>query len=60
MGTNDGGKIVGFVNCRGWLSREVDLKLVMGLKRFDMLELPETVLQKDEEVAGGLVVMWEC
>ena len=33
MGTNDGktGRLnVGFVNCRGWWSREVDLKLVMG------------------------------
>ena len=34
MGTNDrvmGRLNVGFVNCSGWWSREVDLKLVIGL-----------------------------
>ena len=42
---------MGFVNCRGWWSREVDLKLVMGLKTFDVLGLVEEFLQKDEEVS---------
>ena len=28
----------------------MDLKLVMGVKRFDVLGLAETFLQKDEEV----------
>ena len=54
MGTNDektGRLNVRFVNCRGWWSREVDLKLVMGLKRFGMLGIAETFLQKDEEVS---------
>ena len=35
VGINDretGRLNVGFVNCRGWWSREVDLKLVIGLK----------------------------
>ena len=36
--------------CRVWWLREVDLKLVMGLKRFDMLWLAKTFLLKDEEV----------
>ena len=54
MGTNDretGRLNVGFVNCRGWWSREVDLKLVMGLTSFDVLGLVETFLQKDKEVS---------
>ena len=54
MGSNDremGRLNVGFVNCRGWWSREVDLKLVMGLKRFDVLRLAEMFLQKGEEVS---------
>ena len=54
MRTNDretGRLNVGFVNCRGWWSREVDLKLVMGLKRFDVLGLAEIFLQKDEEIS---------
>ena len=34
-----------FVNCRGWWSREVDLMLVMGLRRFVLLGLA------DEEVS---------
>ena len=29
----------------------MDLKLIMGLKRFDKLELAEIFLQKDEEVS---------
>ena len=62
---------MGFVNCSGWWSREVVLKLVIGLKRFVLLGLAEMFLQKDEEVSvhgmvaiekavGGLVMVWDC
>ena len=35
------------------------LKLVMGLKKFDVLGLAETFLQKDEEVSVvGYVMVW--
>ena len=43
MGTND--RETGRI---WWWSREVDLKLVMGLKRFYVLGLVEMFLQKDE------------
>ena len=56
MGTNDRGTVrlnVGFVNCRGWWSREVDLK------RFDVLVLAEAFLQYDEEVSmAWYVLVW--
>ena len=54
MGTNgrETGRLnVRFVNCRAWWPREVDLKLVMGLRRFDVLWLAETFLRKDEAVS---------
>ena len=65
----------GFINCRGWCSREVDVKALLGLKTFDVLELAETFLKRKGEVmsmtgyewlAGieivlsGLVLVWEC
>ncbi len=39
------------LTARGWWTREVDLRLVMGLKRFDVLGLAEPFLQKDEVVS---------
>ena len=32
---------VGFIDCRGWWSREVDVKVLLGVKRFDVLGLAE-------------------
>ena len=45
---------LGFVNCRGWWSREVDIKLMLQELKLDVLVLAETFLRKEEEasVAG--------
>ena len=32
---------VGFIICRGWWSREADVKVLLGLTRFDVLGLAE-------------------
>lgn len=32
----------GFINCRGWWSREVDVKLMLSNRRLDVLGLAET------------------
>ena len=46
---------LGFLNCRGWWSREVDIRLMLRKKGLDVLGLAETFLQLDQEgkVGGG-------
>ena len=39
-----------FINCRGWWSREVDLKLILKGMKLDILGLAEMLLQKEEDV----------
>ncbi len=54
----NGGKCVdvrmGFVNCRGWWSKEVDINMLLKQLDLDVLGLAETFLQRDDEpdVAG--------
>ena len=45
---------LGFVNCRGWWSREVDIKLRLQELKLDVLDLAETFLREEDEasVAG--------
>ena len=53
-GTKDRAMLsIGFVNCRGWWSREVDMKLLLELKRFSVLGLAETFLKPEEVSMTG-------
>ena len=40
---------LGFINCRGWWSREVDIRVMLKEKGLDVLGLAETFLQRDQE-----------
>ena len=44
---------LGFVNCRGWWSREVDIKLTLQELRLDVLGLAETFLRGEEEASAA-------
>ena len=43
----------GFLNCRGWWSREVDVNLVLQQLDLDIFGLAETFLRKGEEPQVG-------
>ena len=47
---------VGFLNCRGWSSREVDVKCLLKGKSLDVLSLAETFLLQEGEV--GQACKW--
>ena len=44
---------LGFLNCRGWWSREVDVNLVLQQLDLDIFGLAETFLRKGEEPQVG-------
>ena len=51
---------MGFINCRGWWSREVDVRLMLLDKGLDVLGLAEIFLREDQEVdVGGLCLVWD-
>ena len=49
---------VGFINCKERWSREVDVKVLLGLKRFDVLGLAGTFLKIEEVSETGYE--WYC
>ena len=53
-GKEEGEIQIGFLNCRGWWSREVDVNMVLRELRLDVFGLAETFLQRNEvpSVAG--------
>ena len=44
---------LGFLNCRGWHSREVDVKMMLGKLDLDVMGLAETFLRREEEIEVG-------
>ena len=44
---------LGFLNCRRWHSREVDVKMMLGKLELDVMGLAETFLQREEEIEVG-------
>ena len=46
-GTKGREMCVGFINYRGWWSREVDVKVLLELMRFDVIGLAATFLKKE-------------
>ena len=42
-----------FLNCRGWHSREVDVKMMLRKLDLEVMGLAETFLQREEEIEVG-------